>query len=65
MKTISVKIKQNDLSRYGLSDATTVEFSELVDKITRDFAIQALKNTQAAAKSAGLSSLTNQQIKGV
>lgn len=62
MKTISVKIKSDEISKYGLRENATVDFSELVDKITRDFALQALENAQAAAELTGLSTLTTEEI---
>ncbi len=62
MKTISVKIRQNDISKYGLVETSTVDFSELVDKITRDFAKQALQNANAIAEITGLSTLSSDEI---
>ncbi len=62
MKTISVKIKSDQISKYGLRENAIVDFSELVDKITRDFALQALENAQSEAVSAGLSNLTAEEI---
>lgn len=62
MKTISVKIKPNDILRYGLDEASTVDFSELVDKITREFAIQALKKAHSVAELTGLSKLSAKEV---
>ena len=62
MKTISVKIRQNDISKYGLVETSTVDFSELVDKITRDFAKQALQIAFEIAEITWLSTLSSDEI---
>lgn len=62
MKTIALKIKPSDMSRYGLDDMDSVNFKELVDKISQDLALEALKNAQKSAKLSGLSKLTEDEI---
>ena len=62
MKTIALKIKSSDISKYGLEDAESVNFNELVKKISRELALEALKNAQKAAKSSGLSKMTDDEL---
>ena len=62
MKTITVTVDPEEISRYGLEKTSKMEFGDLVDKITRDFAKQALKNSQAIAENAGLSNLSPEEI---
>lgn len=62
MKTITVTVDPKDISRYGLEGTSRMEFGELVNKINRDFAKQALKNAQSVAKQTGLSNLSIEEI---
>ena len=62
MKTITVTVDPKDISRYGLEETSKMELSELVNKINRDFAKQALKNAQSVAKETGLSNLSVEEI---
>ncbi|MFC3416042.1 hypothetical protein [Algoriphagus hitonicola] len=63
MKTIALKIKSSDISKYGLEDVESVNFNELVDKISRDLALESLKIAQKYAKATDLSKLTLDEIK--
>jgi Glu-tRNA(Gln) amidotransferase subunit E-like FAD-binding protein len=62
MKTITVTVDSKDVARFGLEQTTKMKFGELVDKINRDFARQALKNAQSVAKQTGLSDLSQEEI---
>lgn len=62
MKTITVIVDPKDISRYGLEKTSTMEFGDLVEKISRDFAKEALKNAQALASITGLSNLSPEEI---
>ncbi|OOG69374.1 hypothetical protein [Algoriphagus sp. A40] len=62
MKTITIKVDSKDVSRYNLEKTSSMDFGDLVDKITQDFAKQALKNAQTIAKKTGLSNLSPEEI---
>jgi|AntRauMFilla1563_2_1112583.scaffolds.fasta_scaffold00337_7 hypothetical protein len=62
MKTISLKIKPEDASRYGLEEISSLKFDELVSKITADFTKEALLKAQSIAEKTGLSKMTLEEI---
>ncbi|WP_144602139.1 hypothetical protein [Algoriphagus algorifonticola] len=62
MKTITLKIKESDISKFGLENIDSLYFNDLVSKIGNELTLQALKAAQKAAKSAGLSKLTEDEI---
>ncbi|GAB2478133.1 hypothetical protein [Algoriphagus taiwanensis] len=62
MKTISVKINSKDASKYGLEDKLTMEFKDLVEKITIDFAKTALQQAHEESQKAGLDKLSIEEI---
>jgi hypothetical protein len=62
MKTISLKIKSEDASRYGLEEVSSLKFDELVSKITADFTKVALMKAQSIAEKTSLSTMTLDEI---
>lgn len=68
MPTIQIKISKSDLLKYNLSDKE-INFSELVDLLSKEYAKKALLQCNQIAKQKGLSNMTldeiNAEIKAV
>lgn len=61
MQTIQLRISESDLQRYGLQGGA-IKFTDLVEKISLEYARQSLLECNALAEQAGLSTLTLEEI---
>ena len=69
MKTIQLKVSETDLKKYDLAGESEVKFTDLVDKISLEYARKALLESNKIAEEVGLSTMTlddiNAEIKAV
>ena len=61
MSTLQVSITEQDLKKFGLTNAK-ISFEELLDKISTEMARQAFYACQNIAERVGLSQLTLEEI---
>ncbi len=61
MQTIQVKISDSDFQRYQFNNSE-IKFTDLVDKISLEFARQSLLECNAIAEKVGLSNMTLEEI---
>ena len=61
MQTIQIRISERDLQRYGLQ-GEAIKFTDLVEKISLEYARQSLLECHVLAEQAGLSTLTLEEI---
>ena len=68
MKTIQVTVSEADIARYNLEEQK-IEFTDLGDKISLEYAQRALLESNQIARQVGLSNMTlndiNAEIKAV
>lgn len=62
MKTIQIKVSKTDAERYNLENDKEIKFAELVEKISLEYAREALLECNRIAQKAGLSNLTLDDI---
>ena len=62
MKTIQLKISDTDFKKYRLESQPEIKFPDLVQKISLEFARQALLDAHVIAKRTGLSEMTMEEI---
>ena len=62
MKTIQVKVSDSDLVKYNLENGLEIKFSDLIDKISLEFARKSLIECNEIASADGLSELTLEEI---
>lgn len=69
MRTIQIEVSQTDAERYNLENDKEIKFAELVEKISLEYAREALLECNRIAQRVGLSNLTldaiNAEIKAV
>ena len=61
MRTLQVKVSESDFQKYNLADSE-IDFSELVELISREYAKQALLKCNEIAEQVGLSEMTLEEI---
>lgn len=61
MKTIEISISELEFNKFGLK-STRFAFSDLLDIITRELAIQRLDESVLLAQKTGLSKMTMEEI---
>ncbi len=61
MRTLQVNVSETDFQKYNLADKE-IDFSELVELISREYAKQALLECNKIAEEAGLSEMTLEEI---
>lgn len=62
MNTVQLRVNDTDLQKYNLEIDREIEFSELVQKISLEYARKALMECNAIAKEVGLSEMTLEEI---
>lgn len=61
MRTISITISEQQFLKYGFN-TNTLTFEELLQKLKKELALQALKNAQKSASKAGANRMTLENI---
>ena len=62
MKTLQIKISDNDYQKYNFNNNTEIKFTDLVEKISLQYAKTALLDCNQIAKEVGLSTMTLEEI---
>ncbi len=62
MKTLEILISEKDYKNYDFNLKKSVKFSELVEKISLEYAKQSLLRCNEIAKEVGLSEMTFEEI---
>lgn len=62
MKTLQILISDNDYQRYNFGTSKEIKFRELVEKISLEYAKQALLACNEIAEQVGLSTMTLEEI---
>lgn len=69
MKTIQIKVSESDFEKYNLGGQQEIKFTDLVEKISLEYARKALLECNEIAAKVGLSEMTlediNAEIKAV
>ena len=62
MRTIQVKVSETDFEKYNLESEKEIKFTELVEKISLEYARKALLESNEIAQKVGLSEMTLDEI---
>ena len=62
MKTIQIKVSESDFEKYNLENQQEIKFTDLVDKISLEYARKALLECNVIAAEVGLSETTLEDI---
>lgn len=62
MKTVQLKVSETDFLKYNLDNESEMNFSDLVEKISLEYARQALLECNEIAQQVGLSEMTLDEI---
>ena len=62
MKTIQIKVSESDFEKYNLENQQEIKFTDLVDKISLEYARKALLECNTIAAEVGLSETTLEDI---
>lgn len=62
MKTIQIKVSNTDFEKYNLADEQEIKFTDLVEKISLEYARKALLECNNIAEEVGLSKMTLDDI---
>lgn len=62
MKTIQIKVSESDFEKYNLEGQQEIKFTDLVEKISLEYARKALLECNEIAAKVGLSEMTLEDI---
>ncbi|MPR33146.1 hypothetical protein [Salmonirosea aquatica] len=62
MKTVQLKVSETDFQKYNLDNESEIDFSDLVEKISLEYARQALLECNEIAQQVGLSEMSLDEI---
>lgn len=62
MKTVQLRVNDTDFQKYNLEIDREIDFSDLVQKISLEYARKALLECNAIAQEVGLSDMTLEEI---
>ena len=62
MRTIQVKVSETDFEKYNLESEKEMKFTDLVEKISLEYARKALLECNEIAQKVGLSEMTMDEI---
>ncbi len=62
MRTIQIKVSETDFEKYNLESQEEIKFTDLVDKISLEYARKALLESNEIAEKVGLSKMTLDDI---
>ena len=62
MRTIQIKVSDTDFEKYNLESQEEIKFTDLVDKISLEYARKALLESNKIAEKVGLSKMTLDDI---
>jgi hypothetical protein len=62
MRTIQIRVSESDFLKYNLESGQEIKFPDLVEKISLEYARQALLDCNKIARKVGLSTMTLEEI---
>jgi hypothetical protein len=62
MKTIQVKVSETDFSKYNLGLEEVIKFTDLIEKVSLEYAKEALLACNEIAEKTGLSKMNMEEI---